>query len=255
MSERVYWDDTEKTRLIDLVFVMQTNTPDRCLTELINNAQKQIPEGRRRKINNINVVPWLIEGVKRRHSELKANKSGMQPVVQQETPKVGDFSTESLIMEIIKRSQTDVMLEELILKASTEIIIRELIKRILGKSDQIDQMMKMFNRLASDIHIKLGIEHQHKENKPKPKAFIAGLKENQIAEIKRKFEHIVDLSFHESGRASISKAPNCKSFCMTKFLDHSTFHVLKSTGNLTEINGGVTELSTALSCWLIGELR
>jgi hypothetical protein len=248
--KKIIWNDDEKEKLIDLVSTMRLNYPDRGILELLRDAQKQFPEGRRRKITNLKIIKWLINGVKAKHKI---------PVAPPEPQVVSlfDYTVEDVINNITQRDPDYIqqICNKNVGKISTKVLMTELYLRLFDKLSIFDDMERKFDTLASTLHSASAKQKQNVEtpveNKSKPKVLIVGLKENQVAIIKERYEHLIELSFYESGKSHLSKMNfSGKCFCMTKFLDHSTYHVLRKNTDLTEINGGMTDLCTSINYFL-----
>jgi len=232
-GDRVWWTEEEKERLTDLVFGMQTSSPEKTLTVLLAQAQHQIPPHRRRKVFAFSQLSWMISGLKLRYSRLKEAQRNASPYTAPAAP-------------VVQRP-----VEEVVREAPTQLLVQELCGRFFSKAGKMEQAFAMLDRLASDTH----------NNKPvvaavpttrKPKAYIVGIREDQAAEIKERFGDRIELSFHFSGQASLRKndLPEGQIFCLTKFIDHSSYHVLKHSKRMLEVNGGISDLSSSLIGWL-----
>lgn len=62
----IIWDDNEREWLIEQVASMRMNNPVPSIITLVNHAQEQMPEDRRRQIVRVGSIEWLVAGVRER---------------------------------------------------------------------------------------------------------------------------------------------------------------------------------------------
>jgi hypothetical protein len=129
-SPRVFWTAEEQNKIFEIVLASRCREPETPLVKLIEKAQAQLPEDRRRFINTIAAVPWLVERLKERllqlydhHTDLELKAmlaeddrkqptpvqvQPTQPVVQTPSPQpakatLDDFTTDDILQTALGR--------------------------------------------------------------------------------------------------------------------------------------------------------
>lgn len=216
MSNRIYWNDSEKNMLINGVASLMKSQPGLTLVAALNRVQKQLPENRRRHINAITAVPWL--------------KKKVEEIVKQQS-----VDTKLKIVEKTINLGID--------SIPTEDLITELFNR-LARNTIREAIHNSIAQIMSKLPAK---EVQHEQNNLHRVA-IVGLEPEQRNTISKLFSSEFDIKFVE-GKGNISK-DSCRNrdvILMTKFISHSDQNIAKSVANsILYCNGGVSALEDIL---------
>lgn len=219
MAERIYWNEEEVQRLCEITFGIHTSNPQITLVQCLNKAMGMIPPHRRRKIQTLTMVPWLIDYVRHQHHELKEYR---KRVIASEPPPPPSV-------------------EEVLLKATIPQIVSVLTTKLLGVSAEtqrvLTEMRQQFQALAA------GQGAAQPQAPRRRKLVIIGLKPNQANEVTERFRtEDIEIQCIEANK--YTGLPKCDSvLCMTGFVDHSTYEAAKTARpDMVHVNGGVTSL-------------
>jgi len=243
-KERIYWNDDEKHKLIDAVFVMRQNDPDSSLISIINRAQAQLPKDRQRTIPSVKVIPWLSEALKTKFRDMREKARALESAKTEAT-------TAKKTQSDLKQRLTDMVSDarrDAIKKTSTEDLLIEIMARVETQHQEILQRLARLEGRAVPVKVEIP---KPKPEKKLPRVLVVGMLASQSHEISARFKGRAELLFlpsdgHERGIPQADVA-----IINSRFTPHDTQNkVLDAFNNRGAaghtVHGGVSAVITKI---------
>ena len=224
MTDRVYWDDDEKRKLVDAVFVMRQNDPDSSLISIINRAQAQLPKDRQRNIPSVKAIPWISDALKLRFRGLRDKARALDNAKTEATSaKQGQSQLKDRLNELVTKAR-----EEAISKMSIEDLVVELASRMaINQQEVIDRIEALERRAPAPPRVDLS-DPSIGPTGSKKTILVVGMLPEQENNLRAKFKGRVDLRFMR-GNDVKSTLPYAGHIILNgKFIAHKTQSRVKS---------------------------
>lgn len=227
-SKRIYWDDNDKEILFRNALKCLERHPTKSPLSIFKKAQeiaiqnKELSHEKKRNIASLSVIPWFEPRLK----EAIKNIKNPEPEIIKVNKGIGEFSTDELLSEIVKRALSDNIKE----------IINGVSREIIGHIANINNQQKTIQ--AKTIN--------------KKKVFIIGLLDSQQAIISNEFGDCFDFTFMKdsmNGDWIKQRASNADhTIIMTGFVSHSQHYSAKAAAGdkLIILNRGMFSLKEEL---------
>lgn len=202
--DRIYWTEEEKRKLVDLVISMRISDPVPSITAIVNHAQEQLPQERRRTIIAASAVGWLVEEAKDRIASLKKLEETVEQLRQQ-------LSAARQEIEVLKQSPASVLSPRELMglafdRLENRIVAAEARSRVQAPSPASSNGTKKKDATTHRI----------------PKVLVVGLKGQQAQGIKDALSEVpVTLLFGDERDQGLG--PQADAVVMTKFCRHAVW--------------------------------
>lgn len=218
MKTKIRWSMEERIKLQERVNELYAESDHWELFAALREAQKILPQNRRRKLISINQnAPWL--------KKPERHLSVIRPI--EKLPELEYI--EPPPPPIDKLQQIKDLLGDLLYEVIYDVI----------------------SQVKSDLKVTSVIGTKKSEEKSvKPKILIYGMMPSQVKHIENDFKNEFDLRFGKNwihSRIRQVSSNSDKTIVMTKFIGHDEYTHLKAGGNIIHCNGGLTELSDLLT--------
>jgi hypothetical protein len=234
MAERVYWNDEEKRKLVDAVFVMRQNDPDSSLISIINRAQKQFPKDRQRNIPSVKVIPWLSDEVKARFKEQREKVRALDNAkTEASTAKQNQTDLKAKLNKLVDDARTDA-----IKKTSTEDLLIEVIARLELNQQEVNKRLAVLERKFDKP---LAPAAPAPEPKKLPSFLVVGLLPQQQGIIAARFRGRAKLQFMDGDDANRKMPQADYAILNSRWVKHKAQERLTSgfRGSVHLVNGGL----------------
>lgn len=221
---KVIWTDKEWYKLTDLVELMRLNDVTSGLVTLVNKAQQQLPENRRRVINTSGQVQLIVDELKKRYDTYRCLKDEVQSLrVRLQNAQGGSLSKSDILdnctpQELLSRLSP----EQIFQSVSVENLVSEATRRFVVSLTE--------KQVATVVESAKPVIHQDQiQRKGTKRVCILGPLPNQQNILRKDLESICDLTFVGSDNdripenqhyyvnwtnfSSHSRENKCKSLC------------------------------------------
>ncbi len=236
----VIWSNDEINHLANLVISMRINDPDPPLTCLVNAAQKQIPEDRRRNISSRKQAVPLFKEIDKRLALIKeAVRQSLQPTSLPSPTKqptiaetVEDLPTSILVTELLSRA-SNYLTKTTSHQIKAETMLSEILGRLVGL--EINQTKHSNGTpMVKELPLK------------KKRICVVGLLPEQMGEVQSRCGNLADLRFVSKDVTNPQYPPQTDYVVlMANFINHSwqTFAYQQFRRDQVLIHhGGITRL-------------
>lgn len=224
MASKVILSQDERAVIADEVFDKQQKLPGHPLLDLFNEAQRLLPQHRRRKVGYQSQLPaWLKPMLEERRAELRNRPSSSYPKPEVTKPEPESSESDPVLIEIL-----------------------EVLRSIKGELANIRELTRQNGIVAPDD------SQEAEPDKPrpkKPKVVLLGLLPAQEHEIEVAYGSIFDLKFTKDvGRVKDMVRHADKVIGMCGKISHSMEDVVKSTNPeaYTAVPGGISTIKAYL---------
>lgn len=223
----IIWDEFERAKLIDQVYVMRQNYPNETLMSLCNRALAQWPADRRRLITAAGQIEFVAEALARRYAAERDELAKLRLVKIPEAEKIFVHTPKQEVLDELTLTELAVhfigRLSEAIDAASaTAKLNHDLLQKLVSKSFVVPA-----NAMPKDR---------------KPVFACIGLLPIQQNEVRNRFEEKATLHFREGDELNRGLPVADKYFLLTKFISHGWQHQIKDRSKLMLVSGGMTTL-------------
>jgi len=272
IEARIRWTDEEWDKLADLIWTMRRKDPNPPLLQLINRAQMQLPEGRRRNINTGRQEPLLVR-LKQKDQAI-ADEAAEAGRLRDRIEGLKQAPDKQAILENLNDDEIDLLFKSKVLDLTTPeeifshfsmehllggIPISKLaaltIERTLASVDGQNQDMANLTSLVSRLVQRIGNGNGggSKQAAPvararrQPKVTILGMLPGQTQVVQQKLGNKADLNFVDKKRKSDVIPDNQDIIVLwTNFMSHVLFdHAKKAKekgAHLIYHEGGVEKM-------------
>jgi hypothetical protein len=223
LSERVYWDDEEKRKLIESVFVMRQNDPDSSLISIINRAQAQFPPDRQRNIPSVKVIPWLSDGLKERFRDMREKARALDSAkTEANAAKQNQTELRQQLNGLVEKARKDALK-----RLDTEDLVIEIMARMDASNNALLARVEALERKVGNGAPKPALASKPIAKK-KPTILVVGMLPDQANNLQRRFQARADLRFL-AGDAAGRSTPHAQAVVINgKFVAHKTQDLVRS---------------------------
>lgn len=241
---KIYWDEDERNRIIQLVFSMRQNDPESSLVAIVNRAMSQLPKDRQRTIPSIKSIPWLAEAIKSRFAEQRQQLSTAESTTQSaEQVKEQHASLRDKLKTMVEQARARALDE-----ASLDDLVLALAARIGARLDGLEQR----------VH---SLESRPRTQAPPPVAqpakktvLVVGLLPDQMNHVRAHFR-TAPLDLRRLSTDDLSKGVPQADYAVlnTKFLSHKMQSLVQSrVGKTYLVHGGLSTVIERIEQLLCG---
>jgi hypothetical protein len=248
---RIRWSEEEKAKIVDRVFSMRQNDPESSLTSIIQRAQQQLPEERRRNIPSVKSIPWLAEAIKRRFAELRK--------AEQEIKSLKMAATTAQNNSEMLKARLNAMLEEAkssaLEEADVETLLVVLIEKLTAPNEALHGLIRRIEALEQKVNRKpLPPSKIAAPAKKLPTILVVGMLGQQASRLRAQFQNAANLLFFAAGTTqSVPKAD--AAVINAKFIPHKTQEFIQSQfkGKVYLTSGGISSVVDTIEKILKGQ--
>lgn len=232
-QKRVYWNDFDRSALIEEGLVVRREHPDLGLLGVFHKAQeraiqsRQLGHDKKRNVNTITMVPWFKKAI---HERVKEGPRAPEPVKVEK--KISDFTTEEIMTELIARLIRPVVYDTMT-RVAPELVGQ--IAAVMRSQSQASVMARLHRK----------------------KLVVVGLKDGLWRGVEDKFPN-VDFKFAppDGGLNLREKVKGADAtLVMVRFTSHSAQDMIKAEGVIPiYVDGCVSNLEEKVKDVLAGAL-
>jgi len=272
-ESRIYWSEKEWDQLAELVFAMRRNHPEQSVSALVNRAQKQFPEDRRRTgLSNHAIRPLLdrLRALDSRLREAQDEAASLRARIAiydgiETRDQVLSSLTDDEILRFGDRLLGLLTPNDVIAAFPTEEMVALIpVERLVGVAAQRFAFELLHRKIETSVLLPKNFLTDAKIRQPsvsrqtpkkRPRIVMVGLKGNQPQHVRERLEDICELTFLDvslrDGHAIPTSADHV--FIWSNFVSHIHRNVVRSrisTDRITEHHGGLQVLIDKAEQWL-----
>lgn len=240
---RIYWDEAEKTRVVEAVFAMRQNDPESSLIAIINRAQKQLPKDRRRSIPSVKAIPWIrIELQKMFDEQRKKARSAESADQAAESAKERQARLQEQLQGMVKKARESALQE-----AEIEELVGEVLGRFIKDHEDLRRRVNLLEAKVENSFRAAPAPAPVTQPAKLPTVLVVGLLPDQQNKVRAHFRNAADMRFLGSNERSKGVPQADAAVINTKFIPHNLQSLVQrklaaTGGKVYLVSGGLSSV-------------
>jgi len=241
---KIYWDEEERDRIVQLVFSMRQNDPESSLVAIVNRAMSQLSPDRQRVIPSIKSIPWLADAIKDRFTAQRQTLAKTKDAMSSAAASKGT--------EVALRDKLKTMVDQARARALDEASFDDL---VLALAARVGHRFEMLEGRVSKLEGAPQVQEVKAPQQPKKTVLVVGLLSSQANNVRSHFRTApLALRFLSSDELTKGVPQADCAVVNTKFVSHKMQSFVQSKlKTVYLIHGGVTTVIDRIEQVLLGK--